>query len=249
MVPQLSVPSDPRAPMPRITVIIPALNEEEALPKVLAAIPTCLDARVIVCDNGSTDRTPEVALQTGAEVVVEMQRGYGAACLKGIAALDRPDIVVFLDGDYSDYPEEMSALIEPIASDRADMVIGSRLTGQREQGALPPHSLFGNWLASRLLLLLYRQRVTDLGPFRAIRYTCLMALDMQDRGFGWTVEMQIKAARHRLRVVEIPVRYRCRIGRSKITGSLRASIQAGTIILATLFKYALPARTRRNRPC
>lgn len=231
--------------MPRLAVIIPALNEEEALPKVLADIPASLQADVIVVDNGSSDDTVKAAIRGGARVVVELERGYGAACLRGMTALHNPEIVVFLDGDYSDFPEEMTELIAPIIAGQADMVIGSRIIGRREKGALPPHSLFGNWLASRLLLVLYGQRSTDLGPFRAIRFDCLRALEMQDRKFGWTVEMQIKAAQRRMRVVEIPVRYRRRIGTSKITGSLTASIQAGTIILATLFRYALPFRTRK----
>ena len=236
----MSLSSKKSASHPLISIIIPALNEEEALPKVLADIPRTLNADVIVVDNGSTDSTKEVAVIGGARVVVAPERGYGAACLAGIAALQSPDIVVFMDGDYSDFPEEMTDLIAPILENRADMVIGSRTAGRREKGALPPHSLFGNWLASRLLFLLYRQRATDLGPFRAIRFEALQNLKMQDRGYGWTVEMQIKAAQQHLRVLEIPVRYRCRIGKSKITGSLKASIHAGIIILATLFKYALP---------
>ena len=238
----MSSTEESNLPKPRISVIIPALNEEEALPKVLKDIPANLNADVIVVDNGCTDATPEVAVAGGARVVVALERGYGAACLAGMAALNDPDIVVFLDGDYSDFPEEMSDLIAPLLSGNADMVIGSRTSGRREKGALPPHSLFGNWLASRLLFLLYRQRATDLGPFRAIRYDALQKLRMQDRGYGWTVEMQIKAAQRKMRVVEIPVRYRCRIGKSKITGSLRASVHAGIIILATLFKNAAPGR-------
>lgn len=234
-------------PAPCVAVIIPALNEEQALPKVLGDIPASLKADVIVVDNGSTDDTPRVAARCGARVVVAPERGYGTACLCGIAALRDPDIVVFLDGDYSDHPDEMGALIAPISAGLADMVIGSRTMGRREKGALPPHSLFGNWLASRLLFLLYRQRATDLGPFRAIRYESLRALDMKDRGFGWTVEMQIKAAQHRMRVIEIPVQYRKRIGQSKITGSVRASVKAGIIILTTLFRFALPAGSRQKR--
>lgn len=221
-----------------IAVIIPALNEEDALPRVLAEIPAHYEADVIVVDNGSTDSTQQVAEAAGARVVYEPERGYGAACLRGLADLKNPEIVVFLDGDYSDYPEEMVNLVSPILNNEADLVIGSRILGKREKGALPPHSLFGNWLASTLLRVLYGQRVTDLGPFRAIRYEALQRIDMKDRGFGWTVEMQIKAAKHKMRVVEIPVRYRKRIGVSKITGSLKASIKAGYIILSTLFRYA-----------
>ena len=178
-------------------------------------------------------------------MVFEPTRGYGAACLAGIAALRNPDVVVFLDGDHSDYPEEMETLIVPILAGEADLVIGSRMTGKREPGALLPHSIFGNWLASRILRILYGQRVTDLGPFRAIRYTSLLELAMQDRRYGWTVEMQIKAARNGLRVREVPVSYRRRIGRSKITGSLTASMKAGAVILSMLLRYALlPARRR-----
>jgi glycosyltransferase involved in cell wall biosynthesis len=229
-------------PSARIAIIIPALNEEQSLPRVLADIPARLLADVIVVDNGSTDRTAEVALAGGARVVEQAERGYGAACLAGIAALREPEVVTFLDADYSDFPEELPQVLAPILSGEADLVIGSRLLGRREPGALPPHSLFGNWLASRLLRLLYGQRVTDLGPFRAIRATALAALGMEDRGYGWTVEMQIKAARAGLRVVEVPVRYRKRIGTSKITGSLRASVKAGCVILGTLFKYAWSPR-------
>lgn len=221
-----------------IGVIIPALNEEQSLPKVLAEIPSALRAEVVVVDNGSTDATAEVATAAGARVVREPVRGYGAACLRGIAALPRADILVFLDGDHSDYPEQMEELTAPILEGSADLVIGSRLRGTRERNALPPHSVFGNWLASHLLRLLYGQRVTDLGPFRAVRAEALHALGMQDRGYGWTVEMQIKAARTGLRVVEVPVNYRRRIGRSKITGSLRASLHAGAVILCTIARYA-----------
>lgn len=224
---------------PRIAVIIPALNEELSLPKVLADIPKELQAQVIVADNGSTDATAQVARSAGATVVSQPERGYGAACLAAMEALDCPDIVVFLDGDYSDYPEEMLAVVAPIVAGAADMVIGSRMAGRREPGALPPHSLFGNWLASRLLRMLYGQRVTDLGPFRAVRYRELLAMCMHDRGFGWTVEMQIKAARMGIRVVEVPVRYRKRIGASKVTGSLKASLMAGYVILNTIARYSL----------
>jgi glycosyltransferase involved in cell wall biosynthesis len=220
-----------------LCVVIPALNEEQSLPKVLAAIPASLKAHVIVVDNGSTDRTAALARGAGAQVVSQPERGYGAACLAGIAALPPEcEVVAFLDADYSDFPEELPALLAPIHAGSADLVIGSRMLGRREKGALPPHSLFGNWLAGRLLWILYRQPATDLGPFRAIRREALDSLLMRDRAYGWTVEMQIKAARTGLRTVEVPVRYRKRIGKSKITGSLVASFRAGATILTVLFR-------------
>jgi len=225
--------SDRRA----LAVIIPALNEEQSIASVLAAIPTDLQADVIVVDNGSTDRTAELAVQHGARVVREPHRGYGAACLAGLAALDDPKVVAFLDADLSDDPALLRDLVRPIFAGDADFVIGSRMLGAREPGALPAHSRFGNWLAGRILTHLYGQPTTDLGPFRAIRYSTLQQLHMQDRGFGWTMEMQAKAARLRARTVEIPVPYRKRVGKSKITGSLKASCQAGAIILATAVRF------------
>jgi glycosyltransferase involved in cell wall biosynthesis len=223
-------------PEPRLAVIIPALNEEQSIGAVLDAIPAALEADVIVVDNGSTDRTAEIADAHGARVVAEPQRGYGAACLAGLAAVQNPDVVAFLDADLSDDPALLPSLLALILEDRADLVIGSRMLGPREPGALPPHSRFGNWLAGRILTYLYHQATTDLGPFRAIRYTTLQQLRMSDRGFGWTMEMQAKAARLKARTIEIPVPYRKRIGRSKITGSLRASAAAAVIILATAFR-------------
>jgi glycosyltransferase involved in cell wall biosynthesis len=223
-------------PEPRLAVIIPALNEEQSIGAVLDAIPAALEADVIVVDNGSTDRTAEIADAHGARVVAEPQRGYGAACLAGLAAVQNPDVVAFLDADLSDDPALLPSLLALILEDRADLVIGSRMLGPREPGALPPHSRFGNWLAGRILTYLYHQATTDLGPFRAIRYTTLQQLRMSDRGFGWTMEMQAKAARLKARTIEIPVPYRKRIGRSKITGSLKASLQAGAIILSTAFR-------------
>ena len=222
---------------PCIAVIIPAYNEELAIGKVLGDIPAGID-KVIVVDNASTDTTAAVARAMGASVVSESRRGYGQACLSGIAALGSADIVVFLDGDYSDYPEEMLALIEPICSGRADMVIGSRTLGQRERGALLPQARFGNWLSTRLISLLFGVHFTDLGPFRAIGRDALKRLKMQDRDFGWTVEMQVKAARVGLRSLEVPVRYRKRIGTSKITGTLSGTLRAGHKILWTIFRLA-----------
>ena len=222
---------------PVIAVVIPALDEEEAIGKVLHDIPDGI-SQVVVVDNGSSDRTAEVARRLGAEVVAEPRRGYGQACLTGITQLDRPDIVVFLDGDYSDYPEEMSELVAPLLAGEADMVIGSRTLGQREKGALLPQARFGNWLSTLLIRLLFGVSFTDLGPFRALRLDALERLAMEDRDFGWTVEMQVKAARLSMRVVEVPVRYRRRIGTSKITGTLSGTMRAGHKILWTIFRYA-----------
>ena len=219
-----------------ISVIIPGFNEEQAIGKVLDEIPPSV-AEVIVVDNGSTDGTASVARQRGATVVDEPIRGYGRACLRGIAALDNPDIVVFLDGDYSDFPDEMPFLYEPIAAGSADLVIGSRVLGVRERGALLPQARFGNWLATRLIRWLFGVSFTDLGPFRAIGYEALQRLNMRDGDFGWTVEMQVKAARLGLRCVEVPVRYRKRIGTSKISGTVSGSLRAGHKILWTIFRY------------
>ena len=220
----------------RLAVIIPALNEEQSIGRVIEAIPRHLAPDIVVVDNGSTDGTAEVARAHGARVVSEPHRGYGAACLAGLAALRDADIIAFLDADLSDDPALLPDLIEPIVSGRADLVIGSRMIGEREPGALPAHSRLGNWLAGMILTHLYRQPTTDLGPFRAVRREALERLEMADRAFGWTMEMQAKAARLRLPTVEVPVPYRRRIGRSKITGSLRASVQAGLIILATALR-------------
>ena len=219
---------------PSISVIIPAFNEERAIGKVLDEIPHRV-AEVIVVDNGSTDSTAAVAQSRGAIVVHEPVRGYGQACLRGLSALSSTDIVVFLDGDYSDFPEEMPSLYEPIETGTADLVIGSRVLGQPEKGALLPQARFGNWLSTRLIRWLFGVSFTDLGPFRAIDYTALKRLEMCDRDFGWTVEMQVKAARLRLRCMEVPVRYRKRIGTSKISGTVSGSVRAGHKILWTMF--------------
>ena len=230
---------------PAIAVVIPAYNEEEAIGQVLRDIPA-IAQQIIVVDNGSSDRTAEVARRLGARVVGEPRRGYGQACLAGMAHLDSPDIVVFLDGDYSDFPADMAALVRPIVAGRADMVIGSRVLGEREPGALLPQARFGNGLATFLIRLLFGVTFTDLGPFRAVRYDALMRLEMRDRTFGWTTEMQVKAARLGLRTAEVPVRYRRRIGTSKITGTLGGALRAGYKILWTIFRYARwrPARSR-----
>ena len=224
---------------PRISVIIPVFNEQKAIQNVLSDIPDHLDADVVVVDNGSTDRTVELARQMGARIVHERRRGYGWACLAGIAALHKPDIVVFLDGDYSDYPDEMTGLVKPIVEGRADLVIGSRILGNREAGALLPQARFGNWLATWLIRRLFEACFTDLGPFRAVTYPALLQLEMQDRTFGWTVEMQVKAAGLKLRFLEVPVSYRRRIGVSKITGTVGGTIRAGWKILYTIFRYKL----------
>ncbi len=224
----------------RVAVIIPALNEERSLPLVLAALPTVDD--VIVVDNGSTDGTARVAAAGGARVVSEPRRGYGSACLAGIAALRDPDIVVFVDADFSDHPDELPALVAPIEEGTADLVIGSRTQGNREEGALLPQARFGNKLACLLVRIIYGHRYTDLGPFRAIRFDALMRIGMRDRNFGWTVEMQIRALRQGLRVTEVPVSYRKRIGVSKITGTILGTLCAGYKILFTIFRHALSPR-------
>lgn len=254
----------------RIAVVIPALNEAEAIPEVLRAIPAWVD-QVVVADNGSTDATAARARQAGATVVYEPQPGYGAACLAGIdevaradlaraeaamadgamadgagAAVTKTDIIVFLDGDNSDYPEEMARLVDPIAHNEADMVLGSRVTGEREAGSLMPQQRFGNWLATTLIHLIWRQRYTDLGPFRAIDVAKLNALSMADRNYGWTVEMQIRAIEEGLRIQEVPVSYRCRIGTSKVSGTVRGTVLAGYKILYIIGRQALRTATRRK---
>jgi hypothetical protein len=229
-----------------VTVVIPALNEEQSLPLVLADLPSV--GQVIVVDNGSSDATAEVAARAGATVVFEPQRGYGAACLCGLAAIGAgiqrgqapPQAVVFLDGDYSDHPELLPQLVEPILQDQADLILGSRLAGRREPGAMPPQSVFGNRLACFLMRRLFGAAYTDLGPFRAIRYQSLCELGMADRNYGWTIEMQIKAVRAGLRIGEVPVPYRRRVGRSKISGTIVGSVRAGGKILWTIARYGRP---------
>lgn len=227
--------------MPLINVIIPAYNEEQSIAKVIRDVPSLVD-EVIVVNNNSTDATAQVATAAGATVLHEPRPGYGNACLKGIAyaaakpAASRPDIIVFLDGDYSDYPEELPNVIQPILNGQADMVIGSRALGKREKGAMMPQQVFGNWLATTLLRWLYGARFTDLGPFRAIRLQTLLQLNMQDRTYGWTVEMQAKAAKQRVPYAEVPVDYRKRIGYSKVSGTVKGTIMAGYKIIFTIFK-------------
>jgi glycosyltransferase involved in cell wall biosynthesis len=220
----------------RIVVIIPAINEEESLPRVINDIPGFVD-EIVVVDNGSSDNTPEVARSNGATVLTENERGYGAACLKGIDYIKNKnyDVVVFLDGDYSDHPEEMNLVLRPIIDNDFDLVIGSRMTGKREKGAMLPQALFGNWLATFLIRLFWNYKFTDLGPFRAIKYEALGKLNMADRNFGWTVEMQIKAAKQKLKCTEVPVSYRKRIGTSKVTGTLSGTVKASYKILYLIF--------------
>lgn len=224
-----------------IRVIIPALNEEKSIAKVINEIPEKLVKEIIVCDNNSTDKTSEEAKKAGATVLLEKEKGYGASCLKGIKYInnleEKTDIVVFLDGDYSDYPEEMYQLVAPIQNDEADMVIGSRTLGIKEKGSLSPQQVFGNWLATRMLKAFYGVHFTDLGPFRAIKLDTLNLLNMQDRNYGWTVEMQIKAAKQKIRSIEVPVSYRQRIGFSKVSGTVKGTFMAGYKIILTLFKY------------
>ena len=222
---------------PRISVIIPVFNEQDAIEKVIGDIPSHLPTEIIVVDNGSTDQTAKLAAAMGARIVRENHRGYGSACLAGIAATNNPDIVVFLDGDYSDHPNEMPDLIAPILENRADLVIGSRVLGNSEPGALMIQARFGNRLATSLIKILFGVSYTDLGPFRAIRYRALRDLNMRDKTFGWTVEMQVKAAKQALKIQEVPVSYRKRIGVSKITGTIEGTLKAGWKILFTIFKY------------
>ncbi len=235
----------------RVGVILPAFDEEQALPLVLAELPRDAVDVIVVVDNGSTDRTADVARENGAVVVHESRRGYGQACLAGIAALlgDAPepsidplsdeDVIVFLDADHSDYPEDLLDVVRPILEGRADFVIGSRILGGAGLDALLPQAWFGNQLACFLMRLLFGARYTDLGPFRALRVDALRALHMADRDFGWTIEMQLKAHSQKLRVVEVPVRYRARIGKSKITGTVSGTLRAGWKILGWIFAWRL----------
>ena len=227
---------------PVIDVIIPAYNEERSIGLVLAEIPKGLVREVIVCNNASTDNTAAAARRGGATVVDQPRKGYGSACLKGIEYIlqkpenEQPDIVVFLDGDYSDHPDEMPALVRPIAKEGYDLCIGSRTLGEMEKGAMMPQQAFGNWLATNLIKLFYGYQFTVLGPFRAIGFRRLLALVMQDRDFGWTVEMQVKAAKNKYKTTEVPVRYRKRVGLSKVSGTIRGTVLAGYKILWTIFK-------------
>ncbi len=228
----------------KIDVLIPAWNEEEALPMVLVDLPKNWIRNVIVCDNGSTDRTAQVAHANGVHVISQPERGYGNACLAGMRYLqtlpssEQPDIVVFLDGDYSDYPDELPKVVAPILNDEIDMVIGSRRLGGMQPGAMTLPQRFGNWLAPLLIRWFYGQKFSDLGPFRAIRWDQLLAMQMEDKNFGWTVEMQVKAAKMKLRCAEVPVKYRKRAGgKSKVSGTIRGAFGAGVKIITTIFKH------------
>jgi len=223
-----------------IDVIIPAYNEEESIVSVINDIPKSIVRDIVVCNNASTDSTKQVAIKAGAIVQDQPAKGYGNACLKGMEYIasktTHPDVVIFLDGDYSDYPEEMSLLLEPIVNSDFDMVIGSRSKGNLEKGSMMPQQIFGNWLATTLIKLIYKYEFSDLGPFRAIKYDKLLELEMADKDFGWTVEMQVKAAKLGFKCTEIPVRYRKRIGVSKVSGTIKGTILAGHKILWTIFK-------------
>jgi glycosyltransferase involved in cell wall biosynthesis len=225
----------------KLVVIIPAFNEEQSIAKVVAEIPKQV-SEIIVVSNGSTDQTIKEAENAGAKVLTENKKGYGHACLKGLDYVarmnEKPDIIIFLDGDYSDYPEELNKLIHPITEDNIDFVVGARVKHLREKGAMTPQQIFGNRLATFLMKLFFKSNFTDLGPFRAIKYEKLMQLKMKDTTYGWTVEMQLKALKQNLSYVEIPVRYKNRIGTSKVSGTLKGTLLAGYKIIGWIFKYS-----------
>jgi glycosyltransferase involved in cell wall biosynthesis len=224
-----------------IKVIIPAFNEEASIGKVISEIPD-LVSEIIVVSNNSSDQTEIVAKKAGATVLREPQKGYGYACLKGMEYLAsqeiKPDIVVFLDGDYSDYPQDLHKIVAPIIYNNMDLVIGSRVKRWREKGSMTFPQVFGNWLATSLMKMFFNAKFTDLGPFRAIKYKKLLALQMQDKTYGWTVEMQLKALKQKLTYIEVPVHYKNRIGTSKVSGTVKGAIFAGVKILGWIFKYS-----------
>ena len=228
--------------MPIIKVIIPAYNEADSIAHVIDDIPSVVD-EIIVVSNNSTDNTESNARSAGATVLTEYRKGYGWACLKGMAYIaslkPSPDIIVFLDGDYSDYPEELKKLVAPIIQNNVDFVIGSRTKALREPGSMTGPQIFGNWLATSLMSLFFKSQFTDLGPFRAIKYQCLLDLNMEDKTYGWTVEMQLKALKRGLKYKEIPVNYRNRIWVSKVSGTIKGAIFAGIKILGWIFKYSI----------
>lgn len=228
--------------MATVKVIIPAFNEQDSIAHVVGDIPKDMVEEIIVVNNNSTDNTAINAEQTGVTVLNESRKGYGFACLKGIEHVAsqevKPDIIVFMDADYSDYPDELGKVIAPIIEEDKDMVIGARVKEYREKGSMTFPQIFGNWLATFLMRLIYGAKFTDLGPFRAMKYDKLMALGMKDQTFGWTVEMQIKVLKNNFSYVEVPVRYRNRIGVSKISGTVKGTILAGHKILLLIFKYS-----------
>lgn len=228
--------------MPNIKVIIPAYNEADSIALVINDIPDIVN-EIIVVSNNSTDATEINAQKAGATVLKESNKGYGYACLKGMDYIsnqtEKPDIIVFLDGDYSDYPEELTKIIAPILNDNIDFVIGARVKSLREKGSMTIPQIFGNWLATTLMSLFFRAKFTDLGPFRAIKYDKLLNLRMEDKTYGWTVEMQLKVLKQKLSYIEIPVNYRNRIGVSKVSGTIKGAIFAGVKILGWIFKYSL----------
>ncbi|MEO1010410.1 MAG: glycosyltransferase family 2 protein [Bacteroidota bacterium] len=225
-----------------IHVIIPAFNEADSIANVIGELPDIV-SEIIVVNNNSTDDTVVNATKAGATVLDEPRKGYGFACLKGMAYVAQqskpPDIIVFIDGDYSDYPEELLKIVAPITNKGYDFVIGARTKRLREQGSMTPQQIFGNWLATFLMKLIFRAKFTDLGPFRAIKYEKLLSLEMEDKTYGWTVEMQLKALKKRLTYTEVPVRYKKRIGVSKVSGTVKGSIFAGIKILGWIFKYSI----------
>lgn len=226
---------------PLIKVLIPAFNEQDSIAKVIKDIPKLVD-EIIVINNNSTDDTVKKAINAGATVLTEPKKGYGFACLKGIdyiaSQINKPSIVVFLDGDYSDFPEQLHEIIKPILEENIDFVVGARVKNLREQGSMTPQQIFGNWLATSLMKLFYGSKFTDLGPFRAIKFDKLLALEMKDKTYGWTVEMQLKVLKQKMSYKEIPVKYRNRIGVSKVSGTVKGSIFAGAKILGWVFKYS-----------
>ncbi len=228
--------------MTHIKVIIPAFNEADSIAHVVHEIPNTV-SEIIVVNNNSSDETAKNAKKTGATVLTENNMGYGYACLHGMKYVaqqsNKPDIIVFIDGDYSDYPEDLTKVVQPIIEDDIDFVIGARVNEKRERGSMTPQQIFGNWLATFLMKLFFRSTFTDLGPFRAIKYDKLLALEMEDKTFGWTVEMQLKVLKKKMTYVEVPVRYKKRIGKSKVSGTVKGSIFAGIKILGWIFKYSI----------
>ncbi|MEO8934349.1 MAG: glycosyltransferase family 2 protein [Xanthomarina sp.] len=227
--------------MPIIKVIIPAYNEANSIAKVIKDIPQIVD-EIIVVSNNSTDHTETNAKNAGATVLIENRQGYGYACLKGMDYINqteiKPDIIVFLDGDYSDYPEKLTEIIQPIVKNNIDFVLGTRVKHLRENGSMTKPQIFGNWLATSLMRIMFGSTFTDLGPFRAIKYDKLLALNMEDKTYGWTVEMQLKVLKQKMTYAEIPVPYRNRIGVSKVSGTVKGAVMAGIKILGWIFKYS-----------